>query len=97
MGDMDYGLRAKKAGCQIVIAPGFYGACSPNDGAGLWSDERQPVLERWRKMLGPKGLPLPEWKVFTQRHAGRFWMVNWLGPYVKFWFSALARSLGLKQ
>ena len=94
MGDMDYGLRAKQAGCQIVVAPGFHGYCSANDGAGLWTDTTLPLLERWQKLLGPKGLPLQEWKLFTRRHAGGLWVINWLWPYVKFWSNALVRSLG---
>jgi GT2 family glycosyltransferase len=94
MGDMDYGLRAKQAGCQIVVAPGFHVYCSANDGAGLWTDTTLPLLERWQKLLGPKGLPLQEWKLFTRRHAGGLWVINWLWPYVKFWSNALVRSLG---
>ena len=94
MGDMDYGLRAKQAGCQIVVAPGFHGYCSANDGAGLWTDTTLPLLERWKRLLGPKGLPMREWKIFTRRHAGGLWMINWLWPYLKFWGNALVRSLG---
>jgi GT2 family glycosyltransferase len=93
MGDLDYGLRAKSAGCSIVIAPGYYGVCSANDGAGLWTDQRLPVMERWKKMLGPKGLPVREWRVFTRRHGGSYWPLLWLGPYVKFWINALLNGV----
>jgi GT2 family glycosyltransferase len=94
MGDLDYGLRAKSAGCSIIIAPGYFGVCKANDGAGLWSDQSQPAMQRWRKMLGPKGLPLREWKVFTRRHGGLYWPLLWLGPYIKFWINALLTGLG---
>lgn len=97
MGDMDYGLRAKKVGCEIVVSPGFYGFCSLNDGAGLWTDVTLPLLERWQRLLGPKGLPLREWQVFTRRHAGRLWVVNWLWPYLKFWINALVRGLKIRK
>ena len=30
MGDTDYGLRARRAGCRVVVAPGFAGACGQN-------------------------------------------------------------------
>jgi len=56
-------LRARKEGCQIVIAPGYFGVCSANDGAGLWTDDRLPFLVRWKKLLGPKGLPIKEWMI----------------------------------
>ena len=97
MGDMDYGLRAKQAGCQIVVSPGFHGYCGANDGAGLWTDTRLSLRERWKRMLGPKGLPLKEWRVFTQRHAGGLWVINWLWPYARFWITALIRGPGGKS
>lgn len=97
MGDLDYGLRARAAGCQIVLAPGYYGTCSANDGAGLWTDDRLPLLVRWKKLLGPKGLPISEWMVFSRRHKGKFWIIVWLSPYVMFWVKALLNLVGLKR
>lgn len=97
MGDLDYGLRAKKNGCQIIIAPGYFGVCSANDGTGLWTDERLPLVERWRKLLGPKGLPIKEWMIFSRRHKGYPWVLVWLSPYLMFWVNALLYSLGKKR
>ena len=97
IGDLDYGLRAKKAQCQIVIAPGYYGFCSINDGTDLWTDRQLPLLVRWRRFLGPKGFPIKEWMVFSRRHRGQFWVLAWLGTYAMFWVSALFRMLGLKR
>ena len=97
MGDLDYGLRAKKKGCQIVIAPGYYGVCGGNDGTGLWVDNRLPLLVRWKKLLGPKGLPIKEWMAFSRRHKGRLWVLVWLSPYLMFWVNALLQSLGIKK
>jgi len=85
MGDLDYGLRARKNGCQIAIAPGFVGECKENDGSGLWTDHNLPTRLRWKKLLGPKGLPIKEWGVFTRRHKGRLWPLVWLSPYIRFW------------
>ena len=96
MGDLDYGLRARKAGCNIVISPGHYGVCNANDGTGLWTDRQQPVLLRWKKLLGPKGLPINEWMIFTRRHGGKLWMLQWLGPYLKFWINSLRTASGFK-
>ena len=97
MGDLDYGLRARKEGCQIVIAPGYYGVCSANDGSGLWTDDRLPLLVRWNKLLGPKGLPIKEWMIFCRRHKGRVWVLAWGSPYLLFWVNALRQALGTKQ
>ena len=97
MGDLDYGLRAREAGCQVVIAPGYYGVCEENDGAGLWTDYRLPLFVRWKKLLGPKGLPVKEWLFFSRRHKGRFWLLVWLSPYLMFWLNALLNLLGIKK
>jgi GT2 family glycosyltransferase len=90
LGDIDYGLRAIKNGCQIQIAPGYYGTCTINDNSGLWMDGRLPLYLRWQKLLGPKGLPVKAWGVFTYRHKGHLWFLSWLAPYILFWFKALS-------
>lgn len=92
MGDLDYGLRAIKNGCHIQIAPGYYGTCTSNDDSGLWTDGNLPLYSRWQKLLGPKGLPVKAWGVFTYRHKGHLWFLSWLAPYVLFWFKALSSS-----
>jgi GT2 family glycosyltransferase len=97
MGDLDYGLRARTAGCKIVVAPGYYGVCSANDGAGLWTDDRLPLLVRWKKLLGPKGLPIKDWMIFSRRHKGSLWILVGLSPYLLFWVKALLRSLGARR
>lgn len=92
MGDLDYGLRARMKGCQIVIAPGYVGECGANEGAGLWPDRNLTVGVRWKKLLGPKGLPVKEWGVFCSRHKGFFWPLVWLSPYVGFWIKVCLMS-----
>ena len=84
MGDIDYGLRARKVGCDIWLAPGFVGECQINEGKGLWTDRSLNWRERLHKLLGPKGLPPKEWYVFTSRHFGPFWFISYIHPYVKF-------------
>lgn len=91
MGDLDLGLRARRAGIRCYVAPGYAGACASNEGRGLWRDESLCLLDRWRLLLGPKGLPLREWRAFTIRHAGPLWPLYWLNPYVKFWLRAALR------
>lgn len=91
MGDIDYGFRARKLGCKIWVVPGFVGKCDLNTGKGMWADVRLPLQERWKRMLGPKGLPPKEWLAFTHRHGGWLWPVLWANPYVKFWIKGLSR------
>lgn len=83
MGDMDYGLRAKKAGFSNWIMPGFAGRCARNPTAGTYLDPAVPLRQRIKKMVAPKGLPPKSWLTFTRRHAGPFWLVFWVWPYTK--------------
>lgn len=83
MGDLDYGLRVSNAGFSLWIMPGFVGTCSINAIAESFNDTRLPLSERFRKILQPKGLPLFPWYIFTRRHAGVFWPLFWMWPYLK--------------
>jgi GT2 family glycosyltransferase len=86
MGDFDYGLRARAAGFSVWVMPGFVGFCGKNPLLGTFYDGSLPVRERWRRMHSPKGLPPGEWKVFCRRHAGPFWPIFFLWPYVRVLF-----------
>jgi GT2 family glycosyltransferase len=93
MGDLDYGFRARRAGCRIWVAPGFVGECRVNEGKGLWTDQSLPWLERVWRMLGPKGLPPSQWLAFTRRHSGPFWLLFWMNPYIKMLWAGLCASV----
>lgn len=85
MGDLDYGFRARARGYSLWLAPGFIGTADKNSGDDLWSDTGLALGARWKRMLGPKGLPLEAWRIFTRRHCGQFWLWFWLKPYLVFW------------
>lgn len=94
-GDMDYGLRVKQNGGSVWIVPGYIGTCPVNSLAvDCWADPKLQVWERLKKVNQPKGLPMGEWKVFAQRHAGIFWPVFWLLPYFRL---LLASAFGGKM
>jgi len=81
-GDWDYGLRARMLGCSIWIVPGFVGVCTRNPESIHWMGTNLPLIERLKKVNHPKGMPLRERKVYSKRHAGRFWRLYWMAPYV---------------
>lgn len=83
LGDLDYGLRARKRGCSVWIAPGFVGTCSHNQISGSWADKRLPLRDRLKKVIQPKAFPLKAWTVFTRRHSGFFWFLYWILPYLR--------------
>jgi len=83
MGDTDYGLRANKLGVTVWVAPGTHGTCGHNPVSNTYMDSALPLSKRWRLMLGRKGLPWRSWWVLTRRHAGIFWPLYFLWPYVR--------------
>jgi GT2 family glycosyltransferase len=88
-GDLDYGLRARRAGFEVVIAPGYIGECHPNSWAGSWRDPNIPFARRWAQLTSPKGVPFPEWFLFTRRHYGWRWPYYSISPYLKTIVSSL--------
>jgi len=89
MGDLDYGLRAARAGCGLWLAPGYVATCQGNDGRGLFAEEGLGPRERWRRLIGPKGLPPRAWLTFNARHGGLLWPLTFCWPYLKAWLQAL--------
>ncbi len=83
MGDIDYGLRAKKCGFQIIIAPGYVGACDRNSLKNTHYDAELGRIGRWKKITSSKELPVKSWYTLTKRHAGFLWPIYWAWPYMK--------------
>lgn len=88
-GDIDYGLRARKAGIDIWLATGFHGFCQLNSVKGTYHDLTLPIFERWNILISRKYLPFRSWARFTKQHAGLFWPLYFIYPYLKFFFSSI--------
>lgn len=89
LGDFDYGLRARRKGCSVWMAPGYLGTCSDNSPAKRMV-KANLNSDSWKKVGDlPKGLAMEdvtlhsyqEWKAFCQEHGGLFWFFYWLLPY----------------
>ncbi len=91
IGDFDYGLRARKLGCRIYVAPGFYGTCSTNSDAGTFRDRTKPLSSRWKHLTSNKGLPPGEYLIYVRRHGGPLWPIFWAMPYVRTVVSSVFR------
>lgn len=87
IGDTDYGLRARKQGISIWLAPGFQGVCEAGR-IPLWAQFETPLLKRLSILHSPKGLPPKEYKLFHERHS-RKWVIAVLKLYLKTFFPRL--------
>lgn len=100
LGDYDYGLRARRKGCFVWMAPGYLGTCCANPPSNriVKSDLAQAS---WSQVDRPKGLALEdvtlhsfeEWKVFCRENGGAFWFFYWLLPYRRLLWLMLTKNL----
>jgi GT2 family glycosyltransferase len=92
-GDYDYALRARKAGCTVWVAPGYYGICRRNSPQRTRC-QRPVCWQEWvGRAMSPRGLPPLEWALFAKRHAGCLWPVFWVSPYVRILAQAFLEPL----
>lgn len=77
LGDFDYGLRARRLGIEVLLAPGTVGTCAANE-----PRERRPG-EELRHLRSVKGLPPDEWRTFARRWGGPLWPLYFASPYVR--------------
>lgn len=92
MGDIDYGLRAKKLGVDMFVAPGFLGICENNDKKNTYHDNSLPIFKRLKIFFSRKGLPMRSWFILTKRHGGPFFFVYFLWPYIVNIFKFLVKK-----
>ncbi len=84
IGDIDYGLRARDAGLPVWVMPGFAGRCLHDHTVqGSYLDSTLSLRKRFEKVIAPKNFPPRTWFVFCWRHAGWFWPLVFLSPYLK--------------
>ena len=80
MADIDYGRRARAAGCSVWVAPGTIGTCAPNTRP---PPGERPLLDELRWLWSTKELKPGPWAAYCRRYAGPLWPVYWLSPYVR--------------
>lgn len=73
--DLDLGIRAKKLGIRVIVAPGYLGECTVG--------QRKPgtnVTERWKQFRSPLGTPLKSQVLILKQTAGKWIWWIWLIP-----------------
>ncbi len=84
MGDIDFGLRLRKAGIPLLLCAGHLGTCDGNPPVsrteGRWA--------RLKRRISAKECPFIPWITLCWRHAGCLWPVVSLTPYIKALYSS---------
>ncbi|MBE9228314.1 glycosyltransferase family 2 protein [Phormidium sp. LEGE 05292] len=102
LGDYDYGLRARRKGCSVWMAPSYLGTCSANLPSNRMV-KAELAQANWNQVDRPKGLALEdvtlhsfqEWKAFCRENGGLFWFFYWLLPYRRMFWLILTKHLTL--
>lgn len=80
LADYDYTLKAKKAGFDILVAPGFLGSCVDDHGNN-WKSYNTSLKERIQYLKSPKGLAYKEYLTFIKDH----FPLSYPSAFVKLW------------
>ncbi|MCD2317282.1 glycosyltransferase family 2 protein [Sphingomonas sp. IC-11] len=90
LGDVDYGLRARRMGVPVFLLPSTLGVCDSNAAKRDrgYGSPKLGVHDQWRKVNTHHGLPFRSWWRFTRRHSGKWWPLHFALPYrhlLRFW------------
>lgn len=70
LGDLDYGLRAKKLGIKIIQLGEAVGECDRHERIMKWCDPEIRLIDRIKFLFQPTGYPPREVFYFNKRHYG---------------------------
>lgn len=88
LADYDYTIKAKKAGYNLVVAPGFLGTCIDDHGNN-WKSANTTLKERIAYLKSPKGLAYQEYLGFIKEHFPK----SYPSAYFKLWLKTLFPSI----
>jgi GT2 family glycosyltransferase len=80
LGDIDYGLRATRAGIPVLVMPGTLGRCN-NNAPIAYNTGTLP--DRIRRITSHRGIPVRNWWRITRRYSGIWMPLHFLLPYRK--------------
>lgn len=72
LGDLDYGMRARKAGIRIIQLGEAVGECDRHNRIMKWCDPEIKLIDRMKFLFQPTGYPPKEVFLFNKRHYGVF-------------------------
>lgn len=92
MADLDYGLRSRSLGVEIMLSPDFVGTCEPNVTKETDAGFTGSLRSRLQQASDIKAFPPKEWLTHNRRHAGWLWPATFGWPYVRAIFKLQPRN-----
>jgi GT2 family glycosyltransferase len=80
--DYEYGLKLRKSGGSVVLAPGYSGICDRNYEQDEFISNSSSLKDAYSKLLSIKNQPFRQRLSFFKRHGGRMWVVYFWAPYL---------------
>jgi len=80
LGDIDYGLRATRAGIPVLVMPGTLGHCNNNVPIAY---NTGTFRDRIRRITSHHGIPIKNWWRITRRYSGIWMPLHFILPYRK--------------
>lgn len=93
-GDFDYGIRARKKGIKMYQAGSALGICDLHKRIDKWCDPEIPLVERWRFMHKPNGMPPKESFHFDKKTSLLVAVKNYFTIHLRCLFPSLWLLLG---
>lgn len=86
--DYDYSLRAVRAGCPVLVVPGYCGECDDDHGNN-WASSNMNLSQRIKYLKSPKGLAYKEYLYYIKE----FFPTEYRSSWFKLWLKTLCPLL----
>lgn len=90
--DFEYGLKLRKAGGQVLVAPQHIGRCAINPASNIGPHDAPTMRAALKMLFDPKREPFGQRLQLYQRHGGWLWPLFWVAPYLTIWLYPFRRG-----
>lgn len=89
--DFEYGLKLRKAGGQVLVAPRHIGRCAMNPASQVTPQDALTLRAALKMLFDPKREPFGQRLKLYRQHGGWLWPLYWVVPYVTIWLHPIRR------
>ena len=89
--DFEYGIKLRRAGGQVLVAPRHIGRCEINPASLVSPTDATNLRAAIKMLLDPKREPIGQRFQMYRMHGGWLWPLLFISPYVTIWLHPLRR------
>ena len=91
--DFEYGLKLRRAGGKVLVAPRHIGRCSMNPSTLINPTDAPNLRAALKMLLDPKREPMKQRLQMYRDHGGWLWPLLFITPYLTIWLHPLRRRI----